>query len=144
MRPVAIPSPPPPAEFGNSRGAHASYSRPPRGAGMRPVFVAWLEQHGLGRLAGLVPTPGLMYAAVVLGIGAAFLLRVRNRGIGWERGLEAVLAASIGAGIGTRLFYLIVSGDLDRAKRRYQGPSFAPQRNAGRTKPAKPSSWRGR
>lgn len=81
---------------------------------MRPTFMAWLEQQGLERLAGLVPTPGLLYGVVVLVIGATFLLRARASGIGWERGLEAILAASIGAGIGTRLFYLIASGDLLR------------------------------
>ncbi len=74
---------------------------------MYPAIVAWLASGPLPWLAMLVPKPGLLYAVVLLACGAVFARRVTRVGIDSDRALEALLAAAVGALIGTRAFYLV-------------------------------------
>ena len=79
---------------------------------MRPSIVERLREEGLGWLAALVPAPGLMYAILFVALAVLFLHRSPRAGISRERALEILLAGAAGAAIGTRLFYLVVSGRL--------------------------------
>ena len=81
---------------------------------MRPEVMQYLEGAGLGWLAALVPRPGLMYGIALVILTFAYLRRARFAGLDHQRALEIVLAAAVGAVIGTRLFYLITTGDLLR------------------------------
>ncbi len=63
-------------------------------------------------LAPLVPRPGLMYGIALVILTLVFLRRAHRTGLDGQRALEVVLAAAVGALIGTRLFYLITTGDL--------------------------------
>jgi len=74
---------------------------------MYPAVVAWLRAGPLPWLALLVPKPGILYAVVLLVCGAVFVRRLRRTGLDADRALEALLAAAVGALIGTRLFYLV-------------------------------------
>jgi phosphatidylglycerol:prolipoprotein diacylglycerol transferase len=74
---------------------------------MYPAVVAWLRAGPLPWLALLVPKPGILYAVVLLVCGAVFVRRVKRTGLDADRALEALLAAAVGALIGTRLFYLV-------------------------------------
>ena len=74
---------------------------------MYPAIVAWLKAGPLPWLAFLVPKPGILYAVVLLACGAVFVRRVQRKGLDADRALEALLAAAVGALVGTRLFYLV-------------------------------------
>ena len=74
---------------------------------MYPAVVAWLRAGPLPWLALLVPKPGILYAVVLLVCGVVFVRRLRRTGLDADRALEALLAAAVGALIGTRLFYLV-------------------------------------
>ena len=74
---------------------------------MYPAVVAWLHSGPLPWLGYLVPRPGLLYAAVVLVCGALFARRAAQSGFTTEIALEAILAGTLGALVGTRLFYLV-------------------------------------
>lgn len=84
---------------------------------MRPAIVEWLHQHGWGAIAALVPTPGAVYTILVLVLAYGMVRRCRQLQpdlpqLTTDRALEAVLAAAVGAGIGTRFFYLLTTGEL--------------------------------
>jgi phosphatidylglycerol:prolipoprotein diacylglycerol transferase len=81
---------------------------------MRPTIMQYLEGVGFGWLAALVPRPGLMYGIALAVLTFAYLRRARIAGLDHQRALEIVLSAAVGAVIGTRLFYLITTGDLLR------------------------------
>ena len=74
---------------------------------MYPAIIAWLKAGPLPWLAFLVPKPGLLYAVVLLVCGAVFVRRIKRTGLDADRALEALLAAAVGALVGTRLFYLV-------------------------------------
>lgn len=74
---------------------------------MYPAIVAWLRTGPLPWLALLVPKPGMLYAVVLLACGILFVRRVTRAGLDGDRALEALLAAAVGALVGTRLFYLV-------------------------------------
>ena len=69
---------------------------------MYPAVVAWLHAGPLPWLALLVPKPGILYAVVLLACGVVFVHRVTKVGIGQDQALEALLAAAVGALVGTR------------------------------------------
>jgi phosphatidylglycerol:prolipoprotein diacylglycerol transferase len=84
---------------------------------VRPTVIEWLQQHGWGALAGLVPTAGAVYTILLLVLAYGMVRRCRELSaeipaLTVDRSLEAILASAIGAGIGTRLFYLLTSGAL--------------------------------
>lgn len=81
---------------------------------MRPEIMRYLEGAGLGWLAALVPRPGLMYGIALVILTLVFLRRARIAGLDNQRALEIVLFAAVGAVVGTRLFYLVTTGDLLR------------------------------
>ncbi len=81
---------------------------------MRPTIMQYLEGAGFGWLAALVPRPGLMYGIALVLLTFVFLRRARIAGLDHQRALEIVLSAAVGAVIGTRLFYLVTTGDLLR------------------------------
>ena len=81
---------------------------------MRPTIMQYLEEAGFGWLALLVPRPGLMYGIALVILTFVFLRRARIAGLDHQRALEIVLSAAVGAVIGTRLFYLVTTGDLLR------------------------------
>ncbi|MCU0621240.1 MAG: prolipoprotein diacylglyceryl transferase, partial [Gemmatimonadales bacterium] len=74
---------------------------------MYPAVVAWLAAHGLEWLAPLVPKPGVLYMVVMAVVAGLGLHRARAGGLPLARGLEAALAGSLGALVGTRLFYVL-------------------------------------
>ena len=59
-------------------------------------------------------TPGLVYALVFVALALLILRRSGRSGVPRGRVIEAMLAGGLGAAIGTRLFHLIVSGDILR------------------------------
>ena len=79
---------------------------------MRPTIVEWLRESGHAWLAALIPVPGLVYAILFIALALLFLRRAPSAGIGRDRAIELLLAGGAGAAIGTRLFYLVVSGRL--------------------------------
>ena len=79
---------------------------------MRPLIVERLQEEGFGWLASLVPPPGLMYAILFVALALLFLRRAPRAGIDRDRALEILLAGAAGAAVGTRLFYLVVTGRL--------------------------------
>jgi phosphatidylglycerol:prolipoprotein diacylglycerol transferase len=81
---------------------------------VRPTLQAFLAEHGLSVLAWLVPTPGVAYAAMFLALVGLFVHRMRAVGVPFARTLDAVVAAAAGALVGTRLYWLILSGDVLR------------------------------
>jgi len=81
---------------------------------MRPTIMQYLADGGFGWLAPLVPRPGLMYGVMLLILTFVFLRRARIAGLDHQRALELVLSAAVGAVIGTRLFYLVTTGDILR------------------------------
>ena len=72
---------------------------------MYPALVAWFRESPLPWLAFLVPRPGLLYAVTVLACGALFTRRAARSGLTVDTALEALLAAMVGALLGTRLFF---------------------------------------
>ena len=74
---------------------------------MYPAVVTWLHSGPLPWLSYLVPRPGLLYAAVVLVCGALYVHRAVQSGFATEVALEVILAATLAALVGTRLFYLV-------------------------------------
>ncbi|HSM16924.1 MAG TPA: prolipoprotein diacylglyceryl transferase [Gemmatimonadales bacterium] len=81
---------------------------------MRPTIMQYLEGAGFDWLAALVPRPGLMYGIALVILTFVFLRRARIAGLDHQRALEIVLSAAVGAVIGTRLFYLVTTGDVLR------------------------------
>ncbi|MEO8199659.1 MAG: prolipoprotein diacylglyceryl transferase family protein [Gemmatimonadota bacterium] len=86
---------------------------------MRPSILEYLQRHGWGLLANLVPTPGMVYTILLLVLAYGMVRRSRELQLDLprlttDRALESVLAAAVGAGIGTRLFYLLTSGAILR------------------------------
>ena len=74
---------------------------------MYPALVAWFREGPLPWLAYLVPRPGLLYAVTVLACGTLFTRRATRSALTVDMALEALLAAMLGALVGTRLFYLV-------------------------------------
>lgn len=74
---------------------------------MYPAIVAWLQAGPLAWLSVLVPKPGVLYAIVLLACGALFTRRAIRSGLTVDTALEAILAAALGALVGTRLFYVV-------------------------------------
>lgn len=81
---------------------------------MRPEIMRYLEGAGFGWLASLVPRPGLMYGIALVILTLVFLRRAQVAGLDRQRALEMVLSTAVGAVVGTRLFYLVTTGDLLR------------------------------
>lgn len=81
---------------------------------MRPRIIELLSQWGLGNLSWLIPSPGAVYSIVVIALALVYLRRAKLIGILPARALEAALAGAVGAGIGSRAFYLVTTGDLFR------------------------------
>lgn len=81
---------------------------------MRPRLLESLEEHGLGVLGWLVPSPGAVYTVAVLALALLFLSRGRRTGLPGLRLMESALYTAVGAAIGTRLFYLLTTGALWR------------------------------
>ncbi|UCF19139.1 MAG: prolipoprotein diacylglyceryl transferase [Gemmatimonadota bacterium] len=79
---------------------------------MRPRIVEYLVDKDLNWVASLTPTPGLMYALVVLVVAPLFAHRCRRSSIPLLQAFDAGIYAGIGAIIGTRLFYLVASGTI--------------------------------
>ncbi len=74
---------------------------------MYPAVVNWFQSSPLPWLAFLVPRPGMLYAVVVLVCGALFARRATSSGLSLDTALEAILAGTVGALVGTRVFYLV-------------------------------------
>lgn len=81
---------------------------------MRPLLVHRMADAGLGSLAWLIPTPGAVYLLLFVLLIAVFLRRSLASGCPLDRAVEAPFAGAVGAAIGTRLFYLVASGDVLR------------------------------
>ncbi len=81
---------------------------------MYPTLRSFLAEHGLGLLAWLVPTPEVAYGAMFLALVVLFVQRARAVGVPLPRALDAVAVAAGGALVGTRLYWLLISGDLLR------------------------------
>ncbi len=58
--------------------------------------------------------PGAVYTVVLVVVALLCLHRARRAGLPLDRAAEAALAAAAGAAVGTRLFYLVITGDLLR------------------------------
>ena len=79
---------------------------------MRPRIIEYLINTDLAWAAPLVPSPGAVYAIVVIVVALLFVRRCRQVSIPPLRALDAAIYAGIGALIGTRLFYLIATGTI--------------------------------
>ncbi|MEO8448617.1 MAG: prolipoprotein diacylglyceryl transferase family protein [Gemmatimonadota bacterium] len=81
---------------------------------MRPRLIDTLASWGLSGFGSLIPTPGFVYAVVFLVMTMVFLSRAERVDIPRPRALEVALCAGLGAGLGSRLFFLLTTGDLFR------------------------------
>ncbi len=81
---------------------------------MRPRIIDYLNDVGLGWAGGFVPAPGVVYAIMIIVLALAFLQRCRRVKLPLERALEVAFYSALGAMIGTRLFFLIVTGAIAR------------------------------
>lgn len=79
---------------------------------MRPEIISQLQSSGAEWIAVLVPTSGSLYALALIVLAFVFIRRSASVGLSRNRAVEFVLAATAGALVGTRLFYLITTGGL--------------------------------
>ncbi len=79
---------------------------------MRPRILDYLRDSGFSWTIWLVPIPGVLYALAIVVLVLAFLRRCRRADLSLERGLEVALYSTVGAIVGTRLFYLITTGAI--------------------------------
>lgn len=81
---------------------------------MRPRIIDYLHNVGYGWAGWAVPTPGLVYAIMVVLLALVFLRRCRQVDLPLERALAVALYGAIGAIVGTRLFFLIATSAMTR------------------------------
>jgi phosphatidylglycerol:prolipoprotein diacylglycerol transferase len=81
---------------------------------MRPRILEVLNDQGLGWLTWMVPQSSFMFSLALAAVLGLFLWRSKQASLSTDFALRAAVAATIGALIGTRLFWLLTSGAILR------------------------------
>jgi len=83
---------------------------------LRPLIIERLTDAGFGWLVGLIPTAGFLYVTLFVVLVGLFVKRSVDTLIPSAAALEAVFAGAVGAVVGHRLYFLVISGDIVRAQ----------------------------